>query len=151
VPQAHELTRAVAPQVDVAILPAQGLLDRRLLVHIERRGLRLVQHGDGLGGHLDPACRKLVVDGLGRALADRPGDLEHPLVAHVAERVVDRIAGLRHDLGDPPAVAQVDERQSAEVPPPMDPAGQRDVLPRRGGCELAAGVRAQHLLSLAGP
>jgi len=57
VPQPHELLRPLAPKVDVAVLPAEILVDRGLLVHIERRGLRFVQDGDRGRRHLDPAGR----------------------------------------------------------------------------------------------
>src|SRR5436309_792426 len=43
VPETHELPRTFSPKIDVAILPAEVLVDLRLLVHIEGRGLRLVQ------------------------------------------------------------------------------------------------------------
>jgi RNA polymerase sigma-70 factor (ECF subfamily) len=48
------------------------------------------------------------------------------------------------ELRDAVAVAQIDERQAAKVPPAMDPARERDVGPCRGSGQLATGVRAMH-------
>jgi len=57
---------------------------------------------------------------------------------------VRRLAGLRDDLRDAVSVAEIDERQSAEVPPAVDPSGERDLCSSRDRRELAAGVRSLH-------
>jgi hypothetical protein len=51
--------------------------------------------------------------------------------------------GIRDDLGDAVAIAQVEEREMAVVAAPMDPAGERDALTDLLGAQLAAGVAAE--------
>ena len=59
---------------------------------------------------------------LARACSSRPG------------------VGLEDDLGDPVAVAEVDEEQPAEVAPGVDPAVQDDMLPDVVGGQVAASM-----------
>ena len=44
------------------------------------------------------------------------------------------------DLGDPVAIAEVEEDQLPMVAPSMDPAGQTGIPPGIGGPQLAAGM-----------
>ena len=48
--------------------------------------------------------------------------------------------GLEDDLGDPVAVAQVDEDQAAEVAPGVDPAVEHDGLPDMVLRQFSAGM-----------
>ena len=147
VSQPHELSRSFPPQVDVAVLPAEGLLDLGVLVHIEGRRLRLIEDRDRVRDDLDLSGRELRVL---RALGPRshgPAHLEHPLAARIAEG---RMRGsivlrVRHDLRDPVAVAEVDEDDLAELAPAVHPAAERHLVPRVGRAELATGVSPQHV------
>ena len=64
------------------------------------------------------------------------------LVAQLAARRLKRRAGvgLEDDLGDPVAVAEVDEDQPAEVAPGVDPAVEDDGLPDVVGGQVTAGM-----------
>ena len=140
-PALHRL----APDVEVAVLEAQALVDRRVrLVDVERRRLRLGQDLDVGRLELDRAGRQLRVLRAGQAQRDGALDHHDELGADAAGlRVgVGRIGLVDDDLGDPVAVAQVEEDQLAVVAPAVDPAGQPGGRARVGRAELAAGVRA---------
>jgi hypothetical protein len=146
VPQTHELPRTFASKINVSELPAEVLIDLRLLVDVEGRGLRLVQHFDLASRDLYVARRELRVF---RALGSRPhcpADSEDPLVADLPEggvcgRVLLRV---RDDLREAVAVAEIDEGELAVVTAGMYPSGKRDFLARERGARLAAGMRSQH-------
>ena len=114
------------------------------LVDVERRGLRLGQDLDVGRLELDGAGRQLRVLGAGQPLRDRPRDRDDELGADPAGRRVGlgRVGLVDDDLGDPVAVAQVEEDQLAVVAPAVDPAGQPRGRAGVAETELAAGVRA---------
>ena len=127
-PKPQVLVHAGPAKIDVPV-PEPGLLVDRLVVELERRGARLVQHLDGPGEHLDPAGRELGVLGALGAVAHPPFHPEHVLAARaVGER--ERLRGVRvdDDLEQPGAVPEIDEDDPAVVAPPVQPAAHRDRL-----------------------
>ena len=106
------LLHRLAADVEVAVLEAQALVDRRVrLVDVERRGLRLGQDLDVGRLELDLAGRQLRVLGARQARRDGARDRHDELGADPAGRRVGlgRIGLVDDDLGDPVAVAQVEE------------------------------------------
>ena len=144
--QSHDLPRSLSTEIDVPVLPAERLLDLGLLVHVEGRGLRLVQHLD-LGRHdLDVAGRKLRVLRSLRSRPHRSPNAEDPFVAHLPEGGVrcGVLVGVRDNLRDPVAVTQINECEPALVAARVHPAGERHLLARKRGARLAAGMGPQH-------
>ena len=116
-----------------------------LLVDVERRHLRRVEHGEPIHRNLDLTGRQL---GVGRARGPCPHDaldLDDPLVAdRLGGGVRIRcLLGARHHLGDAVAIAEVEEGEMPVIPPTMHPTGQRDPLAVVPGAQLATGVRAE--------
>ena len=133
----------LASDVEVAVLEAQALVDRRIgLVDVERRRLRLGQDLEVGRAQLDLAGRQARVLGPGETAGDLARDGDDELAAHPAGDLV----GLRgvglvdDDLGEAVAVAQVQEDQLAVVAAPVDPAGQPGVRAGIGRPQLAGGV-----------
>ena len=148
---AHELAKAVAEdedplhvgpaEVEVAILQAQLLVGLGP-VHLEgRRGRGVVEHQLG-GPDLDRAGLELGVLLAGKPGGDDPLDPDHVLVAELARSGLQLGAGvgLEDDLGDPVAVAQVDEDQPAEIAPGVHPAVEHNGLPDMVLRQFAAGM-----------
>ena len=114
------------------------------LVDIERWRLRLGQDLEVRGAELDLAGRELLVLGAGQAFRDRAAHGQDELRADAAGLLVGgRVFGLvDDDLGDPVAVAQVQEDQLAVVASPMDPAREAGVGARVGCPQLPVGMSA---------
>jgi hypothetical protein len=130
VPQDQVLLHARPPQVEVAVAQARLLGHRRLVGDRERRRLRLVEDADLACGHLDLARGELRVDRLGGAPLDAAEDGDDVLGPDAAGDLEDAArTGARHDLGEPVAVAQVEEDERPEIPHPVDPAEEHDVAP----------------------
>ena len=135
----------LAPDVEVAVLEADALVDRGIgFVDVERRGLGLGQDLDGACPQLDLARGELRVLRSGQPPRDLAGGAHHEFRAdprgdHVGLGGFGRV---HDDLGDPVAVAQVEEDELAVVAATMDPAGQPRVDARVGGAQLAAGMAA---------
>src|SRR5262249_57533574 len=68
----------------------------------------------------------------------------HEFAPHVLDLVVGQgaVCRVEHALGDPLAVAQVHEDEPAVIAPPVHPAHESNGLPRVGGAEGAARMRA---------
>ena len=111
--------------------------------------LKMVASSDD---HLDLAGRELGVDGahhlplllaeLLAARAHRAAHADDPLGPHGLGEVV-RLAGglgVEDDLGEPVAVAQVDEDDVAVIAPARDPAEEDDLLADVGRAQIAAAV-----------
>ncbi len=148
---AHELAEAVADDEDPLHLgPAEveeAILEAKLFVglgpvHLEgRRGRGIVE--DQLGGpDLDRARLELGVLLAGKPGSDGPLDADDVLIAQVARSGLQlgTGVGLEDHLGDPVAVAQVDEHQAAEVAPGVDPAVEHNGMPDMVFRQVSAGV-----------
>ena len=145
--QQEAVGHRLAAEVEVAVLQAEALVDRRVrLVDVERRGLGLGQDLDLGGPELDLAGRELGVLRARQPLGDRARDGDHELGADPARdgMRLGRVGLVDDDLGDAVPVAQVQEDQLAVVAATMDPAGEPRVAPasgpaarRRCGCDRA--------------
>ena len=135
----------LAPDVEVAVLEAEGLVDRRVgVVEVERRRLRLVEDPHGAGLELDVAGRELRVLRAGLAPLDDALERHDELGSQAAGLGV-RLGGVArvdHHLRDPVPVAQVDEDQLPVVAPPVDPAGELRRRARVVRPQVPAGVGA---------
>ena len=146
--QQHPLLERWAPQVQVAIGQAQRLVEPGLLlVDVERRHFARVEHGEGIDRDLDFTGRQLGVGRPLRPMAHHARNLHHPLVAgRLGCSVgIGRVVGVGHHLGDPIAVAQVEEGQVAVVTAPMHPTGERHPLANVRCAQLTAGVGSERL------
>ena len=148
---AHELAKAVADDEDpLHVGPAEveeAILEAQLLVglgpvHLEgRRGRGVVQHQLG-GPDLDRAGLELEVLLAGKPVGDDPLDPDHVLITEVARSGLQLGAGvgLEDHLGDPVAVAQVDEDEAAEIAPGVHPAVEHNGMPDMILRQFSAGV-----------
>ena len=139
------------PQVDVAVLQPQHLIDLDVVANGEGRRLGLVEDLERGGLDLDVAAAEVGVLGRLGALDDVAGDAQDVLAAHAGqrgERGVGAVGvGVEDDLHDAGAVAQVDEGDAAVVAAPVHPAGQRDPLADVPHAQVPAVVRLEHALT----
>ena len=125
------------------MLQAQALVEPGLLlVDVERRHLRRVEHLEPVDRDLDLARGQL---GVRRALGPMPHGalgLHDPLVSRgFGVRVRLRaLLGARHHLGDAVAISEVEEREVPVIPAPMHPSGERHALADVLGAQLATGM-----------
>ena len=136
------------PQVEVAILEAQGLVDLDLdgALHLERRRARRVDDLQRDDADLDGAARQAGVHRVGGAGYDLAAHREDVLGAHLLRTSVG-LGGVRrieHELHDATAIPQVDEDEPAVVAATGDPAGQADLASDVGGTQLAGIGVTQH-------
>ena len=129
--QLDRLPHPVAAQVEVAV--AAGAFPRSTSPEkdsISNGGVSASERSSGVGHpDLDLAGGQLVVDGLRRALDDRPAGAEHVLGAQLVaelERLA-RLVGIEDELDEPGAVAEVDEDEAAVVAAAVDPARDADL------------------------
>ena len=106
--------------------------------------MRLIENPDLLGDNLDFAGGNGGIDGIGGTQLDQALDGDHVfggeqfgLGVNLGGRV-----GVENDLGDPIAVAEVDEVDAAQIAPAVHPAHQKRAFTRVGGAEFPAGVGA---------
>ncbi len=87
------------------------------------------------------------IDGLGRALGNGALHRDHVFGAkHLGLGVQLRAGvGVKHQLRDAIAIAQMNKEDAAEIAPAMHPTHQQGGLPGVGGAQLAAGVGAAQL------
>ena len=138
----HVGVHALAPEVEEAVAEPDLLAIVVLAVDRQRQGLGGVLHLKLGDADLDPAGRELGVHGLFVAGDHRAGQRRHGLRLERRHRVEQRLAGLRHALGDAVMVAQVHEDEMAVVAHPVDPAGEAHVPADIGRPERAAAVRS---------
>ena len=135
----------LAADVEVAVLEAEALVDRGVrLVDVEGRRLRL-------GQDRRPRDARSSISPVGsfafsvpaRRGATSPATLTtNSLRTRLGDGVgLGRLGPVDDDLGDPVAVAQVEEDQLPVVAAAVDPAGQAGVTAGVGRPQLARGVR----------
>ena len=141
--QADVALHARPAQVQVAVLEADVLVRRRLVLDRERRRARLGQDADLARQHLDLAGRDLGVDRVLGALRDLADHGQHVLAADVVGGGVrrGRDLGARHHLADALAVAEVDEDHAAQVAPRGRPSHDHHRLADVVDAQRAAVVR----------
>ena len=124
--EADVALQLVAPEVEPAVAQAKRLVDV-LLVELERQRRRARDDAERCHLDLDRARRQVRVDGVGCAGDDLALGLEDELVADLLRELcrLGRMLGVDHELGDPGAVAEVDEDEPAVVTAAGRPAGQR--------------------------
>jgi hypothetical protein len=131
------------PDVEIAVLEADRLVDRRVgLVDVEGRRLRLGQDGQLAGLELDLARGQAGVLRARQAAGHGALDGHHELGAAAGGggMRVGRVGRVDDDLGDPMAVANVEEDELAVVAAAVDPARQAGAAAFVGAAEGAAGV-----------
>ena len=134
-PEHQPALHRLAPDVEIAVLEAQDLVDRGVrLVDVEGRRLRLGQDLEGGRLDLDRARRKRLVLGPGQPRRDRSLDRHDELGPDPAGRRMGggRIGLVDDDLGDPVAISQVQEDQLAVIAPAVDPAREARGVARVG-------------------
>ena len=131
-----------AAQVEVAIAQSQQFVDLDLFIYVERRRLRRVQDLRFCSDDFDFARRQPGVLRAGGSGRDGAADAENVLVAHFAGDGVGVGRGLRveDDLDEAAGIAQVDEDETAVVPPAVHPAGEQHFLAAVLFSEVAAVV-----------
>ena len=131
VAQDDVVVHALAAQVEVAVPQAQQLVDSDVLVDVERRRLRGVEHRR-------PRSAPTSISPVGRLAFSVPArrSCTVPLICSTysprtlgSDRVgVGAACGLMTTCTRPRAVAQVEEDQAAVVAAAVHPAGQRHCL-----------------------
>ena len=116
-------------QVQESVLQAQGLGGGILLCDLEGNDLRLAKDLHLLGDDLDLAGRQLGVDRVWKPPDDLSGEPDDGLDAPVLEGSIELALWVDHHLGEPVAVAQIDENDPAMVAHAVDPARKADLDP----------------------
>src|SRR5207249_6572142 len=116
--------QSLAAEVQVAIAKSNGFFDVDVAVHLEGQGSCRVEDLDRLNDELDLAGGHARVLGTFWAPANLTFYLEHELRACLAGHPMRlrRQLGVEHDLRQARSVAEIDEDQTAMVPPPVNPA-----------------------------
>ena len=131
------------PQVEVAVVEPLFLGGVDLVLDQEGRRLAPVEDGELVRVHLDLAGNqtRVQVVSAGDHLS---AHADAVLVAQLLGEVVQVLAGVRleHHLGEPGAVAQVDEHGAAVIAAVVHPAEEDHFLAHVLGGQLAAGMRA---------
>ena len=143
-PEEKPAQHRLSPDVQVAVLEADRLLHRSVrLVDVEGRRPRLGEDREGAGLELDLTCRQAVVLHARQAAGDVSLDRDHELgPAAGSDGVgVGRVGRVHDDLGEPVAVAHVEEDELAVIAATVNPAGQANRAALVDGAKGAAGVR----------
>ena len=130
--QAQVLLHLRTAQVEHAMREARGFREV-VVVELERRRHRRVQHRQFMAQHFDLAARQAGVRRAFRTAAHDALHLHAELVAH-AFGDLEHLGAIRiaDDLDEAFAVAQVDEDNAAVVAAAVYPAAQRDGLAQQG-------------------
>ena len=125
VAQHERLDHVAAAQVERAVAQAQRLVERDVLVERKRRRLRLGQQLHVADLQLDRAGREVGVDVALLAQHDVAGDADDVLAAQPlgGGEQLGPVLGMKDELQQSRAVAQVDEDQPAVVAAAVHPAG----------------------------
>ena len=132
--QAHVVDHLRPPQVEVAVLEAQFLVDLGRdfrVVDAERQHVGLVQDLQFVSQHLDKAGVDLFVLRAVGPDAHLAGDADHAFAVELGgglKQVGRKIAGVKHRLGAAFAIPDVDENDPAQVAVGVNPAVQGDGL-----------------------
>ncbi len=133
--------KARAPQVEIAMLQAQRLVDVGLDVNGKGWDERTVEDGYALGRDLDLAGSELRVLGSRRAAPHDAANAHDVLVSDgFGDRERVALQRIEDRLRDPVAVAHVDEDQPAVIAPPIHPAFEKDRRPDVALRQIAAGA-----------
>src|SRR5690625_1946823 len=139
-----------APQVEVAVPEAQLLTHCRggdAAGQQDWRSAGLRQDGELHSDHLDRSGTASLAL-LSRPLTHCAADVQHELTADTfGRRKRVRVIRFDHDLNESGPVAQVDEYQSAEVTPAVDPARQADAVAGISRTQFSAPVASFHEFS----
>ncbi len=129
-------------QVHHAVRQACGFR-QVVVIHLEGRRDRGIEHHQLVAQHFDLAALELVVGRASRARTHQAFDLHAKLVAHVFGHFEHLWAiGIAHHLHITFAVAQVDEDHATMVAAAVDPATQSNGLPHQGFGHETAVFRA---------
>ncbi len=130
-------------QIEHAMGQARGL-GQVVVVELEGRRHRSVEHGDVVAQHFDLARSHVVVFGAGRTRPHQTLHLHAELVAQAfGHGEHGGAVGVAHHLHDAFAVTQVDENHPAMIAAAMHPAAQRHGLTQLGFGHLTAILTTQ--------
>ena len=141
--QAKTRLHLIAAQIYITIAQPCFFIDV-LFVELEGERLRAVQYFQLLAQHLDLTGDEMRIFRALGAVAHPAGDAQHVLVSDSlgdGKRVA--VGGVKHQLHQALAVAQVYENYAAVVAPAVRPAAQGDLLAFQRGVEMAT-VMATH-------
>ena len=141
-PQFDIAVRFGPPQIEIPVTEPGFFRCGHFVFNLKRRRLRIVQNVQSRGHHFHFARRDLRVCLL--PLDDFPFHRNHILRPQLLRFLV-RLGmqfGVKHNLRNPRAVAQVDKNQLAQVPSPVHPAHQHHVFIRVRGPQISRVIRA---------
>ena len=117
-------------QIQNAVRQAGGLR-QVVVIQLERRRDRRVEHGQLVAQHFNLAALQVVVRGAFRASTHQPLDLNTKLVANIFSHLEHlRAIRITNNLDRALAIAQIDEDHATVITATVDPATQTD------GCTL---------------
>ena len=124
-----------APQVQVAMLEANGLVGG-LVSDLEGWGFGAGEDGQASRAHLDVPGRQVGI-AVTAPLLDHARDPHAELVAQLAGQAVGLGVDVRleHDLGDAPAIPQIDEHAAAVIAAGCHPPEEDDLVARVRGTQ----------------
>src|SRR5205807_151736 len=129
-------------EIEVPVREPERFIHLDLIGDRKRRRLRRVQDAEIADPHLDLAGGNLWVDRSGRPRGHAPPDGHDVLAPHLSGggRGGGRVLGSEDHLGDALAVAQIDEDETPEIAPGLDPPHQRDLPPHIRAAEAPVTV-----------
>ncbi|MNZ71896.1 hypothetical protein D3C78_902630 [compost metagenome] len=132
-------------QVDEAIAQAGFLADIGVFVERERRGLRLVEHGQLITQHFDGTGGHVGVHSASWTRTHLTGDLYHVFATHAVSGG-EAVCAIRveDDLSHAFAVTDIEENHPAVVAATMDPSAKGNFLTFQALVQLAAIMAAHH-------
>src|SRR2546421_9415375 len=126
----HIFAHARAPQVEVAILEAQRLVNLNAIANWERRCTRGIQYLDMLSGYFDSSSRQVWVFRSSQASHHSSANLYNVLRTHLRSNAMGlrRAFWITNDLCNTIAITYIQEDKPSMITPPVHPASQGYVL-----------------------
>ena len=139
-PQADVRLQPRPPQIQIAIPQADVFRHRRVFSNLKRRRLRFVQQLQLARQHFHFAGQEFRVHGVRRPPLDEPAHADHVLGAQPLCLREQFVVAAEDDLGHSLPVADIDEKDTAQIADAVNPPEQGGVGVEVGGAELPAGV-----------
>ncbi len=145
VPQADVVLQTRPAQIEITVSEPRFLRDRGLLRDLKRRRLRLVEDPDLAREDFDVAGRQLRIDRVFGAPLDDAADADDELGPQFLRGRHQRFVLADDDLGHAGAIADVDERDAAEIADAVHPSEQHCFGPDVFRAQGSAGVRSRQI------